>query len=171
MKALKGAIASALLLASAASADVGQGIYFDPDRNGEGIVVHTEYSRTAEPSELVFYFFTYTGDSRTSIPPTVSPPPPPPVVSTELDQQAWYLGVSDSWDETRAVGTLYVTESFGYPLQVDVDAKPVGTFELIRNEDEGFRFQMLEFEPFAVPEGHALTQEFNFSTCLFGCNW
>ncbi len=150
-----------LLICGSAFAD---GVYHDPTRPGEGIVV------LERESQLVFYFFSY-ADPKGSGAPTVSPPPPPPEVQQKKNSQAWYFAVSNDYDGQIGTGEVYVTKpASGYPSRVRRDgsvarAVLVGDF-VIERTDTGYTLEILE-SPFSLVDGHVLyTRFWDFSEAV-----
>ena len=151
-----------LLLCGSAFAD---GVYHDPARPGEGIVV------LERDTQVVFYFFSY-ADPKGSGAPTVSPPPPPPEVQQKKNSQAWYFGLSDDFDGEVGTGKVYVTKAAnGYPARLRRDGSTgsvveVGTFVIERSGD-GYSLDILE-SPFSLEDGHVLyIRQWDFSEAVF----
>jgi hypothetical protein len=127
------AILTAFLLSSTAYA--GTGFFYNPDRDGEGIIVTTD-----DKSRIAWAMFTY-WDKNISIPPTVSPAPPSPNLITEChrNSQAWLVGNGVYVDDI-AVGAAMISEPIEYPFVSDgsLDEKiQVGTF-LLQGYEGGF---------------------------------
>lgn len=99
------------------------GVYYNPDRSGEGISV------TTSGDTLVLFFYTYR-DEVTSIPPSISPAPPD--VAPQFDNSStWYIAQSTNYDGNVATGPIYLSEAASYPDVVSggLNAlEQVGTF-------------------------------------------
>jgi len=85
------------------------GLFYDPDRQGEGIVV-TKFNDL-----VAFYFFTYGGlycGEDTDVYP--SPLPEWYVEGCDYNGQRWFLGVNEM-DGDTVTGDLYMTHGLFYP--------------------------------------------------------
>lgn len=146
-------------------ANAQSGIFYNPERDGEGIFM------TIDGDRVGFALFTYFDpDASSEIPPTVSPAPPeveivlpqcfpeitetegkeiPPVVSPkppegeEVDTTLyggipiWYVGYG-AYNDGIAIGELYYQKAISYPYSFDglvADAVVVATFLLDGNGD------------------------------------
>jgi hypothetical protein len=123
-----------LLIICVGSAQAESGFYFNPDRNGEGIILTID-----KDSRLAWAFFTY-WDDKISVPPVVSPPPPPPpfvVITPQLqNQQTWLIG-NGVYLDNIAIGKAWISKAISYPNVVgeSLDEKiTVGNFLI-----EGFK--------------------------------
>lgn len=150
------------------------GLYFNPDRNGEGITL------TTDGDLYVTYFFTYGGYQCDTIrEPTVSPSLPPEE-PCDLNGQRWFFG-ADLYkkDKDLVEGTFYMTTGVDYPegalsndnpFGVDVgQAIPVGNYAL-RARGEGYQLRVFQLDENAVlPDDDYLFEViFDFNTLLFG---
>lgn len=91
-----------------AFAEPPSGSYYNPDRDGEGLIVYVR------DSTLVFYFFTYY-DRFTSVEPTVSPAPPDPVEISCKNEGVWFIGIAQDWDGQGASGDVLLARALDYP--------------------------------------------------------
>jgi len=136
-------LTSLLFFNTARAADTG--VWFNPDRNGEGINIITN------DDTLVFFFYTYR-DSIHSVPPVVSPAPPDvPQVGPNLP--VWYIGQADNFDGESAEGILYAAEAFDFPFVVEFElgtVNEVATFELVR-DGEGWLLEVKYRWNYLVP--------------------
>ena len=160
-----------ILVGLATVANAQTGMFYNPDRSGEGIIV------TLEGDTLAFAFFThFDPDAANRVLPTVSPAPPaenivlpeciaeitevpgvviPPVVSprppagAEVDTTRyggipiWYIGYG-AYADGIALGEMYLHKPISYPYSFDglvTDEYAVATF-LMSGDGEGFKLQL-----------------------------
>ena len=128
----------ALLLMLPALSFGQEGIFYNPERDGEGINVFIRNET------LSLMFFTYY-DAKHDIVPIPSPPPPKPIELC-LNESTWYIGLSQDWNGDEAHGDLFVSRPLDYP-NVDTfnDLNmifKVGTFTAKR-EDEGYSLDVI----------------------------
>lgn len=108
------------------------GVFYNPDRDGEGATVFTD------GSSLALFFYTYR-DEVVIRPPEVSPSYPLP--GPELvcvNEPIWYLLQADDYDGQSASGNAYTGIAFSYPYPVGKnlsDVQQIGTFFLNRDQD------------------------------------
>ena len=117
-----------LLALPAMAAD--NGVWFNSERNGEGINLITR------DEVALIYFFTYV-DNTDTIPPSGSPVPPE-VPLINKNSTTWYLAVGFDYNGEQATGDIYVAQARNYPIAIDgalADAEKVGTFTLLRLDD------------------------------------
>lgn len=127
-------LAGLLFFGTAQAADTG--LWYDPERSGEGINIITR------DKTLVIFFYTYR-DTEHPIPPTVSPAPPV-VPFVAPNSSVWYYGQAENFDGELATGFLYGAEAFDYPFSVEFDVgavEKVGIFELVR-DGEGWLLEV-----------------------------
>jgi len=151
-------LASVLFLGTAHAADTG--LWYDPERDGEGINVITRNST------LVFFFYTYR-DNVHLIPPSVSPDPPS-LVPEEPNTPIWYMGQAEDYDGKIANGTLYTGEALDYPNAVETSlasVEEVGTFTLFRDGD-GWILEINYSWNYLVPWFVSLYDVHNFPVAL-----
>jgi hypothetical protein len=106
------------------------GLWFNPERDGEGINLITK------EDVAVVFFFTYV-DQPQPIPPTVSPAPPV-VELVNSNSSTWYIGQAGNYDGDSASGKLYAASGLDYPLSVADSVgftEQVGSFTLVRLDD------------------------------------
>jgi hypothetical protein len=109
------------------------GLFYDPERDGEG------FSITENGDSLSFLYFTYGKDpiDERPKPPTVSPPAPP-LPRPNADAPSWFLGANS----VSLLDGLWRGELLYFiydPELADRIAAPVqvGTFEIMRDVESG----------------------------------
>lgn len=134
------------------------GLYFNPDRNGEGI------SLQRNGDTVVTYFYTYGAETCPDPDlPTVSPVPDEIVCGH--DGQRWFLAVDDIVGNVVS-GLLYITEGQNYPGSGTVgDETPVGTYTLVRDGD-GWAMAVNRFGPALDADDYIFATIFEFTTKL-----
>lgn len=162
---LFGLYTSNAMAQSAVSFETDGGLYYDVDRNGEGMMALTDETR------IVGYFYTY-GQEQCESEPEVSP-------SLEnggecdLNGQRWFF-FADDLVEGEAEGNLYHTKGVNYPEgQFDKSnpfgvivgaAKVVGTYYL-REAGDGYELVVLPLS--GMPDDPLYFNVFYFTTRLF----
>jgi len=157
---------TAFLLISAPLMAAESGIFFDPDRNGEGATIFVD------DNQAVLFFYTYCDESY-DIPPAVSPLPP----LVELDcanEPLWFLAQSSNFDGETGDGSIFMGEAINYPnasSESTVAAiDTVGTFTLIRSGD-GFEMTVDWVQNPFLPQGVNLyNSTFFFTSPLLKIN-
>jgi hypothetical protein len=136
-------LASLFLFGTAQAADTG--VWYNPDRSGEGINLITRNQT------LVLFFYTYR-DELHAVPPSVSPAPPA-IPQEAPNTTTWYIGQAENWDGESATGYLYAAEAFNYPFAVEFDVgatEAVGKFELVK-DGEGWLLEVKYHLNYLVP--------------------
>jgi len=144
------------------SAQAGTGFFYDPERDGEGIIV------TIEGDTLAFGLFTF-WDGVFAKAPYVSPPPPPPPVVPANNYPLWFVG-SGAWIDEASVGEMYMSMALDYPFTEDnsLDYKrAVGTY-LLLPDGEGY-YLTVDCYYFVLPETMYLcNNDYRFSKRIIG---
>ena len=154
------AIFVAFLLSSTAYA--GTGFFYDPERNGEGIIVTID-----KADRLAFALFTY-WDARHAIPPTVSPTPPPSPIKPQTNTAIWYTGTG-AWSDGLAVGDVYMSVPIDYPNVAgeSLDQKIVVGQFLIVADKGGFDLQV-NCNRFLPESMYICNNTFTFTQLIIG---
>lgn len=150
---------SALALAplTAQAGDSGQ--YFDPERNGEGIILQ----RSGDL--VVTFLFTYGFEiCGLPIPPIPSPEPPILPDGCEPIGQRWFFGADEIVGNVVS-GILFVTEGTTAPDTVGEEI-PVGAYTMVR-EGDGWLFAVDRFGPELSADDPLFARIFDFNTLLF----
>jgi hypothetical protein len=152
-----------LLLAITGTAQaVGTGFYYNPERDGEGVIVTID-----DENRFAFAFFTF-WNANYPIPPSPSPSPPPLVWSCD-NCAIWYVGAAPL-NKNVSVGDLYTSEAIDYP-----NAEPDGSLDhkLLVGEytmlysDGGWKLQVDCGKN--IPNGIYMCKNvFDFNTLLIG---
>lgn len=154
--------AACLLFVSTALFTAESGIFYNPDRDGEGITFF------ADGEQAVLFFYTYCDDNYV-IPPPVSPAPPPIDELECANQPVWFVGQASNFDGESASGQLFLSEAVEYPFAVE---DRVGLIEVVGNfvlERNGAGWELtVEFvyNPFLPKEASLYAVPFNFSSPL-----
>lgn len=139
------------------------GLYFDPDRNGEGISIH----RTN--GVLTMFFYTYGALFCDGvIEPVVSPSLPGD--DCDFRGQRWFYSSDPINEEDTIVsGTFYITSGFNYPEGLNSEVSildEVGTYILVRS-GSGFLMAVdREDTTVLVVDDPIYNGFYNFSTLL-----
>lgn len=140
------------------------GVYYNPDRDGEGIVAFTDDER------IVFYVYTYGAE-------LCATERVEPLVIQEVctnNGQRWFFG-ADPWNGRAATGFLFATEGVEYPKGKPDPSNPYGVivgeptavgFYVIDYTELGYRLAVV---PFGVvdPDDEIYNRVYNFSGLLF----
>ena len=154
-------ILSLFLLSTTAFA-AGTGFYYDPSRDGEGIIVTID-----DNDRLAFALFTF-WDAKHAIPPVVSPKLELPIVPCH-NCPIWYVGSGDL-DKKVSFGKLYTSVALDYPNATQdgsLDEKlPVGEFTLLYS-DGGWHLEVDCYD-LMPPDMYMCNTIFSFDTLLIG---
>jgi len=153
------------ILFSIATFDTQAQLYFDPERNGEGISVTQEGDTF---TTIVFTYGALTCDG--IIEPVVSPSLPQD--DCDLGAQRWFIGTNDiNEDGTAIIGELLVTSSPTYPDAISGNlsvSEVVGEYTMLRSGEGWFFFvDRATGSPLTV-EDPLYEGFFDFTTRLFG---
>lgn len=143
MKHLITLLATLLLFGTVQAAD--NGLWYNPERNGEGL------NLTTRDSTCVLFFYTYV-DNSDLVPPSVSPPPPA-VKLKHQNSAVWYYGQGADYNGETCTGNFYFAEAFDYPEAIEGEVGHVdivGTFALVRDGD-GWLLDISYKVNFSVP--------------------
>jgi hypothetical protein len=157
------AILTAFLLSSTAYA--GTGFFYNPDRDGEGIIVTVD-----DKNRIAWAMFTY-WDKVIPVAPIPSPAPPQPVfIIEECDRnsQAWVVG-NGIYIDDAAIGDAYISRPIDYPFvsEGSLDEKiKIGTF-LIEGYDGGFNLA-INCNELLPPSLYMCKNVFTFEEALIG---
>lgn len=155
-----------------AASAMASGLYYDADRDGEGLMLMRDGER------VVGYFYTYGGlwCGEVVRPPVVSPAPPvEPIPECDLNAQRWFFFADPFVEKVGAAGILYASEGVNYPDGEFDETNPfgvivgkvfpVGTY-FLRPWEDGY--QMVVVPPDGTKPDDPLYQRvFNFTTLLF----
>jgi len=152
-----------LLLLSSTLMAGESGLYFDPERNGEGISVH----RSGDT--VVTFLFTYGALFCDGvIEPTVSPSLTPE--DCDLSGQRYFFATDDIDEfDTAVSGALFITSGRNYPdgiIDEVGEAQAVGVYTLVRKGD-GFLMAVDRFGSVLTEDDPLFERIFDFSTRLF----
>lgn len=123
-----------LLAFLSATAFAQTGIYYDVERNGEGITVFN-WTNLHKEQVVTFYFYTY----------------------DMQNNQRWFFA-SDAWNGKQSMGKLHMTEGVKYPEGVPSDEPfeedvvivgvpfEVGDYTLIAGEEGGYLLWVEQLE-------------------------
>lgn len=144
---MRNLLLAVLLILSAPLYAAEAGIYYNPEREGEGATVFVD------GDQFVMFFYTYTDDISTR-PPTVSPYYPPPYVSNQcINNPIWFLAQGEIASD-GAYGDFYVGVPDSYPLVTDRSLgaiEKVGTFHAVR-DGEGFDLTIFHTDNSQMPD-------------------
>jgi hypothetical protein len=140
----------------------GTGFFYDPDRNGEGIIVTIDKN-----DRLAFALFTY-WDAQHAIPPSVSPAPPPSPIKPQTNTPVWYVG-NGAWLDGISVGDIYMSVPIDYPNVAgeSLDEKIIiGQYLIVANK-AGFDLQV-NCNTFLPPSMYICNNTFTFYELIIG---
>lgn len=165
MKNLKFFLLSTLLLFSTTLFAQGNapdsGVYFDPERSGEGISLHRS------EDTVLFYFFTYGEEVCGPIEPV-----PSPVRGVndgcDLNGQRWFFGFGDASDNVVS-GDLFLTDGIEYPFDdrgFIGEESVIGEFLLVK-DGHGWVLVVSHVPGDLSPDDPVFTLFYDFSGRLF----
>ena len=156
-------LASGLAYARDTSSD--SGLYFNPDRDGEGLALHRSGKTVAA------FVFTY-GGAEAEVPQPIGPFFSPQIPLDEpLNGQRWFMISGDPLIGDVATGILYITGGVNYPdvlqpLSIGT-AEAVGNYELSRNGDGWDLIVVRSSGSRLAADDPLYTVDFSFDTLLF----
>lgn len=158
--------ALALLLTLLAATANASGLYYDADRNGEGILI------LDNETTIVGYLFTYGGEACNDVRLPQVGPHLPTDTGCKLNEQRWFF-FADDLVNGEASGTLYIASGVNYPDgEIDPDnpfgvivglPEPVGTYHL-RTMESGYQVIVLSE---GTTDDPLYERIFNFTAKLF----
>jgi hypothetical protein len=154
-----------LLACFSVSAFAQTGILYNPERTGEGILVHQNVFATS------LYFFTYGAEQCDPVDLAALAPEP----RCDLNGQRWYFA-SDKDDEGQVRGLLYAASGVNYPegiqspddpfVQILGKSYPVGEYRL-RPLGEGWVLEVVHTSRSPLDEVDPLFGTYFFDVVLF----
>lgn len=164
---MKYILAALLALMTLPAFAMDSGLYFNPERDGEGI------NLIRNGDKVVFYFYTYQPHERCW---NVEVPEGSLVTDDNCNEQRWFLSAGDKLQEDTIEGWLYIGLGTGYPkclpnpedpfLSVCGDAHIIGRYIMARNQN-GWRMIVVRVGEILDKEDPLFNQVFDFTTPLF----